>query len=328
MMLPLEQIKEKIVQDGKISADELQQKIQTKMTELSGLISEEGAAHIIANELGVELVAASSTMKMSSLAAGLRNVETVGKVTQKYDVREFQSARGPGKVGSFVIADDTGSIRVVLWNDQAEKLNTFKQNDTLKISSGYVRDNRGRIELHLNERSGIEVNPDGVVIENVVTTLQQAEAERKKIADLTELDLNVELLVTLVDVYDPRYFALCPQCNKRVGENDGIFSCLEHGAVTPQVSFVVNALGDDGSDTIRLVFWREQTETLLSLDNAAVLRFKDFPEEFQDVKHKLLGEIVKVHGKVRKNDMFDRLEFTAQKVFLKPNPQEEMKKLQ
>ena len=54
--VPLNEIKEKIVASGKLSFEELDEKIKTKINELSGLISEEGAAHIIANELNVELV--------------------------------------------------------------------------------------------------------------------------------------------------------------------------------------------------------------------------------------------------------------------------------
>ena len=90
---------------------------------------------------------------------------------------------------------------------------------------------------------------------------------------------------------------------------------MHHGQITPVISYVVNALGDDGSDTIRIAFWRQQAEHLLKQDSAALLQYKDYPEQFQDVKHRLLGEMVKVVGKVRKNDMFDRLEFSAQLVF-------------
>ena len=318
----LSQIKEHILHDGKITEKELTSKIKQKMEELSGLISEEGAAHIIANELGVQLNTNIATFKVKDLTAGLRNVELAAKIIQKYDVREFNSSRGPGKVGSFLVGDETGVIRVVLWNEQADKLKTLNETDVVKLSSGYIRDNNGRLELHLNDRSGITVNPEGISI--TVAAKQTSDAVRKSIKDLTELDNNVELLITLVDIYDPRFFTVCSQCGKRAVESNGSAHCAEHGDVKPDVSYVMNVLGDDGTDTMRIVLWKNQTERLLGMDNAKIVRYKDFPEEFQDVKHKLLGEIIKVVGRVKKNEMFGRLEFNSQLVFLNPNPQEEM----
>src|SRR3989344_5915650 len=173
-----QQIKEKLLSSG-ISEAALNEKIKSKMEELSGLISEEGAAHIIANELGVQMTM-SATVKISSLNPGLRNVETLGKIMQKYEVREFQSARGPGKVGSFLVGDETGVIRVVLWNEQAGKLATLNEGDVVKLTSGYIRDNNGRRELHLNDRSVLTVNPPGETV-NVPERTRQ----KKQIKDLS-----------------------------------------------------------------------------------------------------------------------------------------------
>ena len=53
--IPLAQIIEKIKEHANISEDEINSKIKAKMEQLSGLISEEGAAHIISNELGIKL---------------------------------------------------------------------------------------------------------------------------------------------------------------------------------------------------------------------------------------------------------------------------------
>ena len=48
--VPIAEIKQKILSSGKLTLEELDQKLKAKINELSGLISEEGAAHIIANE--------------------------------------------------------------------------------------------------------------------------------------------------------------------------------------------------------------------------------------------------------------------------------------
>jgi replication factor A1 len=325
--IPLEQLKEQVIKEAQISDDDLNNKIQKKMDELAGLVSEEGAAHIIANELGVKLAAASVSMKVKNLRPGVRNVDIVGKVTRKFEVKEFQSQRGPGKIGSFVFGDETGTIRAVLWNAKADLLNTFNENDIVKIVSGYIRDNQGRIELHLNDRSEVEVNPEGTTIENVAES-QQPTAQRKAIADLQDNDQNVELLVTLVDIYDPRYFTVCPDCNKRVTEGPTGSSCQAHGTVQPATNYVVNAIGDDGTDTVRITLWKNQAERLFSKSEQEMLNYKEHPEQFQDAKHNLLGETIKFVGKVRKNEMFDRIEFSAQLVFTNPDPKEELQRLE
>ncbi len=117
--IPLADLKEKILRSGKLDSHELEEKIRHKINELSGLISEEGAAHIIANELGIELVRlGGEKLKIKEIYAGMRGISAVGKVVRKFDVREFQKGEGLGKVCSLIFGDETGTIRVVFWNEQ------------------------------------------------------------------------------------------------------------------------------------------------------------------------------------------------------------------
>ena len=122
--VPLAEIKQKILASGKLGSDELELKLKAKINELSGLISEEGAAHIIANELGVEIVSTNTTkkLKIKEIYAGMRSVTTVGKVMRKFEVREFSKEDRSGKVCSVILGDDTGTIRTVFWNDQVDLL--------------------------------------------------------------------------------------------------------------------------------------------------------------------------------------------------------------
>ena len=67
------------------------------MKQLSGLISKEGAAHIVANELGIKLFDSfTGKLQIKNIIAGLRNVETVGKVLQVYELREFTTNERQG----------------------------------------------------------------------------------------------------------------------------------------------------------------------------------------------------------------------------------------
>jgi len=116
--MPYNDILEKIKEKSGLSEEEIKEKIDTKLKQLSGLISKEGAAHIVANELGVKLFdALGGKLQIKNILAGMRSVEVVGKVLRVFELREFNSKGRAGKVASFVIGDETGTIRIVMWGD-------------------------------------------------------------------------------------------------------------------------------------------------------------------------------------------------------------------
>lgn len=136
--IPYEQVITKIKTSSYLSVEDIEAKIKQKMDQLSGLISKEGAAHIIANELGVQLYDKfSGRLQIKNILPGLRDVEVLGKITRKYEIKEFKVGEREGKMGSFVIGDETGTIRVVMWGHIAEKLNEIKEGDIIKITSAY-----------------------------------------------------------------------------------------------------------------------------------------------------------------------------------------------
>jgi len=321
--IPYEDIISKIKQNSKLTDEELQEKIKQKMEQLSDLISKEGAAHIVANELGIKLFdQISGKLQIKNILSGMRNVEVTGKVLQVYDVRSFQTEKRSGQVGSFIVADETGTIRVVAWGDQADNIKTLKKDDIVQLTSGYVRDNTGRKEIHLNEKSKLVRNPEGVTVGEF-----NQEPNRKNIKDLTENDSDIELLATIIEAYEPHFFEICPQCSRRVKEKDDAFTCATHQKVTPDFSYVMNCFLDDGTEQIRGVFFRTQMEQLLNKKKDDLLALKDQMDAFQPLKDDLLGTQIKITGRVKKNEMFDRIEFIANAVDITPDPKKELERL-
>src|SRR3989338_5087324 len=204
--VPIAEIKQKILSSGKLTLEELDQKLKAKINELSGLISEEGAAHIIANELGVEIVSTSQKkLKIKEIYAGMRSVTTAGKVVRKFEVREFAKEDRSGKVCSVVLGDETGTIRVVFWNDQADLLKEVSEGDVLLVKEGYVRENNNGREVHLGNQGSIEINPEG---EKIAAVRESSSFERKKIEQLRDGDGGAEIVGTVVQVFYPRFFIL------------------------------------------------------------------------------------------------------------------------
>lgn len=326
IQVPYDVIREKIKDNAKISDAELDSRIKGKIDKLSGLISKEGAAHIIANELGIKLFdQTSGRLKIRSILVGMRNVEIVGKVQQIFEAREFKTETRTGKVGSFIIGDETGTIRVVLWGSQADKLAELEQNKIIRIQAGYVKDNKGRKELHLGEQGVLDLNPEGEAVGEVKKT----EFTRRSIKDLAESMADAEILGTIVQVYDMKFFEVCPQCGKKTLPKDaGTSICTQHGTVNSAYSYVFNTVLDDGTGNIRVALFKRQAEKLLGKQEQEIVMFKDSPDKFEKVKYDLLGKQIKIAGRVNKNMMFDRIEFIAQLVFPNPDPQEEVRRLE
>jgi len=324
--IPYEEIILKINESTKMPVSEIEERVEKKLKQLSGLVSKEGAAHIVANELGVKVFEPlSGKLQIKNILTGMRDVETLGKVLQIFDMKEFVSAKGAGKVASLLIGDETGTIRVVMWGTHADHAANIGQGFIVKVIGGYVRENNGRKEIHMNDRSQLLINPKGETVNNVA--IESKIGSRKEIKALAENDNEVELLGTIVQVFDLRFYEVCPKCGKRVKPSSDLFACAEHGNVMPAYSYVLNSVLDDGTETIRCVFFRNLVEKLLKMTQEQVLHFKSEPAEFEAAKNELLGTIVKLNGRTNNNSLFNRLEFVVQNVDTNPNPEEEIKRL-
>ena len=151
MGLDINEIISKIKEKSGLSEGDIKLKISQKRDKLTGLVSEEGAAHIVANELGIDLMEAirKHGLKIEKLKPGMR-IGATGKIVKIYEVRSFTKGDRVGKVGSFLIGDETGLIRIVLWDeDHIAKMESgeIKEDVLIKIENGNVRDNNGYKEI-------------------------------------------------------------------------------------------------------------------------------------------------------------------------------------
>lgn len=90
------------------------------------------------------------SVKVKELRDGMKRVNIRGTVTEKSDPREVTSRFKDQtyRVATVVMADDTGTIKLTLWNDQIEMVNV---NDTVRIENGYVTSFRGEIQLNVGK---------------------------------------------------------------------------------------------------------------------------------------------------------------------------------
>ncbi len=279
-----------------LNEEDIERKIEAKILKLSGLISREGAAQIIAAELGINFD--KQKLKIAQIANGMRKINVVGKIITLFPVREFNKNGRAGRVASFVLADNSSNIRTVLWDENHIELivrNKICNGDCVEITNGSLRNG----ELHLSSFSEIKKSNEDlkeIVIEKPLIN--------KNIIEFNTND-NVAARAVIVQMFEPKFFYVCPACKKKVGE---IGECEEHGKVIPEKRVLLGFVLDDGTETIRAVMFSDELKKLISEKE---LESSDL---FQSKRDDYMGKEVFAIGQVRKNNMFDRNEFIVNEI--------------
>ncbi len=301
-----DKIVEKISKSSGLEKEEIERRIEAKRAKLAGLISKEGAAQVIAAELGISFD--NEKLKIDELLSGMRKVNVVGKIINLSPVRNFTTKKGDeGKVVNLVLADDTSNIKVVLWDTNHIALiekGEIKDGSVIEISNGSMRSN----EIHLGSFS--EFKSSNEKLENLIT---EKIVKEKNIVDFKLAD-SVSARAFIVQAFDPKFFHVCPECRKKaIQEADG-FSCAEHGKINPDKRALINLVLDDGTETIRSVLFQDAIGglgmgDLEDSDNLIVQR------------QNLLGKEMVFLGDIRMNKFFNNPEFVVESV-KEANPDE------
>jgi len=294
-----QRILKKVAKSSGLSEEELERRVEAKRAKLAGLISKEGAAQVIAAELGINFD--NETLKIDELLSGMKKVNLVGKVVSLFPVRSYKNKKGEeSKVVNFILGDETSNIKVVLWDlnhiELIEK-GQIGEGSVVEISNGNIRAN----EIHLGSFS--EIKPSNHVIENVVEELV---LKQKPIVDMRVGD-NVKTRAFVVQAFDPKFFNVCPECGKKANQEGDRYVCAEHGNVNPQRKALINIVLDDGSDTVRAVLFQE------NLSKLGIETDKEM-EEILKQKANVLGNEKIFAGNIRMNNYFNNPEFIVSDV--------------
>lgn len=82
-------------------------------------------------------------MKIRAIQANMRNIETIYKVVETGETKGVKTRYGPAKVCAAILEDETGSIRINLWRNQADKVG-----DTIHIQNAFVKVFNEQLELN------------------------------------------------------------------------------------------------------------------------------------------------------------------------------------
>lgn len=93
-------------------------------------------------------------MNINELSVGQGKIELQAEVIEKGDARTFEKDGNEGQVCNAVIKDETGTIKLSLWNDQVDQVNV---GSIVKISNGYVSEFRDEMQLSTGKFGQLEV---------------------------------------------------------------------------------------------------------------------------------------------------------------------------
>ncbi len=294
-----ERILEKIAQVSDLKKEEISRRVEAKRAKLAGLISQEGAAQIVAAELGINFD--NEKLKINELLPGMRKVNVIGKVINLFPVRTFTMKNGDeGKVANLFLADETSNVKVVLWDVNHIELiekGIVDKDKIIEISNGSMRDN----EIHLGSFSEFKLSNE--VLNDVKT---EKVVHEKNISDF-RIGESLSVRAFIVQAFEPKFFYICPECRKKATQEADGFVCAEHGKISAEKRALITIVLDDGTETMRAVLFHENLPKigLIELENS---------ERLINQREDLLGKEMIFSGNVRNNKFFNNNEFVVDDV--------------
>ncbi len=244
--------------------------INKKREDAGKLLTMDGAAYIVANELDLTLsdeVTLKTKIEIQDLIVGSNDVSIAGVVRTVYPVTTFTRNDGKeGQVTRVVVSDETGTITIVLWDEKAEiiKQGKVSPNQNIRIEHGYVKTNlNGRPEINVGQKGAMTILSSNSSIGKSVTVKQGF----KKIRKITEDDYYINLVGVVLNTSSVTVFT---RRNNTKGQ-------------------VMRVRLADETGRIRIVLWDEKVNQVKKVKKNQYLRITD------GQIRKGLGDVLEVH---------------------------------
>lgn len=272
-----------------MTREEIQELIEKKKAELGGLITDEGAAFIVAREVGVDLpqgAPSEEELTTATVAPGMRNVNLTGRVLKIYQPREFEREGEKNVVQTLLLGDEDGTVKLVLWGPDVYPVveGTIKRGSFCRIIGGYVRRGLdGRIEVHKGRRGQLQIDPKDIDPKD----FPEPDKYLVTISELTPGEDDIDFNARVRDIGTLRSFT----------RKDGTMGHLSWLMV------------DDETENTRLVFWNERAEETLEFQPGNIIRVEgaNCREGLSGFKEVHVGRLTRV-SQISDKQLVTRLE--------------------
>ena len=102
-------------------------------------------------------------IKIEKLTPNSREVNTIVKLVSKGEVRNVTGRDySIHRVTDVLVGDETGCVYLTLWDDNIDKIN---EEDTIRITNGYVNLFRGNMRLNIGKYGSFEILKESPITE-------------------------------------------------------------------------------------------------------------------------------------------------------------------
>ena len=164
-------IKKILSANSEITREKILNELVLEKHKTSNLINDNTLLRLIGTRYGVKsklMPNFDGKLSISDLTPGLYNVSLMGRIVAIFPIKFFQGTH-TGKLASLIISDKNNLLRVVMWNEKAEYVesNKLKPGQIILFSKGYTReDPKGKIELHISQKSKIDILQNNVNLDD------------------------------------------------------------------------------------------------------------------------------------------------------------------
>jgi len=321
-MLSLEELIKEISKKAEYKEDEIKKMIEEKQDELSGLVSEEGAAYIIARELGLTLLEEHArSLKVNDVVPGMFSVDLKCKIAKITDIRAFERNGTQGTVQNILLGDETGIIRLSIWNEEIERFQEFGigEGDTVKLNKILSKeDNLGNAELRLGKKGKIEKIKDlGIVLPASAKSPTFSTAVQEKTIDILKAGDRAKIKGKIIQLFKRKpYYEVCSKCEGKVEKMNDKLLCKSCGETDSKFALLVSGIVDDGYGNIRTIMFRENAEKVLGKTGDYVKKMVEKGEDPITIyeNSEALGKTVTLTGSVKENNFTGNIEFIANEI--------------
>ena len=134
-------------------------------------------------------------MQIKDLKPKQGSVDIVVDIMDVETPREFQKFGKPGRVANAIAKDETGDIKLTLWNEDIDKV---KAGDKVHMTNGYVNEWQGEMQLTTGRMGKLEVVEKG----SVDLSKESDSKIRSNIPEKSDEDSGEDLNVEEEDVED------------------------------------------------------------------------------------------------------------------------------